>query len=504
MARPSIVRDYGTEVLRIGSTLARGFILTPVLIASFGDEGFGLWKFIETVMIYVAFLEPCVRGALSRFLAVSVGQADRKTAARVLASSVLILFPIIVAMIVVVMAFAPWIIERSQPGDPGLARSGVLALRLLAVGAMFASIAGYATAMLQSLRRFDLANAVGVPMMWCGLGAGLLVLWFGGGLVEMALVGLLQSVISAVLSSILAVRLCIVESVIDRASLRPAWIGDLAGFSAKSAVARLGDLFRTDSTMLLLGVLVSLEVAAMFAAVDTLRRIAVQLMVSLADTSSPRLATVVTDEAELRRRLDSMLKIMGAISVTVAGGLALFGTDFLRLWLGDITRDPLVPYIVFLLACSMFSDGPRMVIQRSLRVRNRVGLVATGSLVEGIAVLLLGAILAPRYHALGVVLSRVVVSVTFALVALPMLFGSVAGVSRSEFWLHGVLRPLAAFALPGILCAWLLSAVRPEDWGEFMLVAAAGGLATIASVAMFGFEAEMRREVLNRFGLLRD
>ena len=472
-----------------------------MVIASFGDEGFGLWKIIESVMFYVVFLEPCIRGGLSRFLALSIGRKDKTEASRVLATSAVVLLPIVITVSTSVFLLAPVIAQSFKPDNASLAADATRALQILAIASIASSIGGFAAATLQSMRRFDLVNAVGVPILWANLVASLIVLRFGGGLADFALVALIQSLVTSLIYIIFAIQDLFATNAIEPRSLRPKWNKELARFLSNSAVAKLGDLLRDNSTTLLLGWFVSLEAAAAFAAIDALRRIAMQGMVALADTSAPRLAHTLGDESALQQMLSPMLPIMGALSALISVGMAVFGTDFLRIWLGEIVAGQEVGVIVVMLSASMFMDGLRMVIQRSLRVRNNVGIITVNSILEGLLVIGLGACLATEYGMVGVVAVRIGVSITYATILLPLLFAPKAGVSRWEYWLKGVTRPLLVSAVPAMASVIVLRIVEPDNWGTFMIAVIPGGFLLLIALGLFGLGSKDRDAVWSRLGI---
>ena len=451
-------------------------------------------------MFYVAFLEPCLRGTLSRFFAYNIGRGDKAEASRVLATSAILLLPLMLIASALAFVFAPQVIESLRPDSQELGLDGTRALRILALGSCVAAVSGFASALLQSMRRFDLANVVGIPVLWIGLAVTLVVLKSGGGLAALALVSLVQSFVTLLINIVLSIRLIRESDVIDRRFLVPVWNPDFVRFVSNSAVARIGDLLRSNSTTLLVGWFVSLEAAALFAAIDSLRKIAFQGLVALVDTSAPRLAHSLEDEPALRTMLSSMLRMMGVISALVGVGVAIFGPDFLRIWLGEIVSSPQMPTIVFWMSAAMFMDGLRMVIQRSLRVRNRVGIIAIASILEGLVVLGLGSLLGEYYGLMGVVAARVFVSITYAAVVLPLLFAPLAGVSRREYWMRGMTRPLLVSIPPAMVCVLVLQVVKPESWGTFLLVLIPGGALLLVCTGSFGLDRGDKEAVRARLG----
>ena len=289
MRRASIVRDYGAEILRIGTMLAFGLILTPILLEDLGESTFGLWKFIQSVMLYVLVCEPAIRGAMGRFLAEAIGRDDRRDASRVVATATIILIPLVGIFAVVAAIVAPSIVGATIESTDPLYQEGVTALRVICIAAFVTTGAGVFGAILHAMKRFDLANVVLIPTQWLKLAVFILILFNDGGIVDLAWASLVLGGVTFILMATFVVWLLRGRSVLSRKDLRFARIPGFGRFLTFSAIAKCGDVLRIQTTMILIS-MASLKAAAIYGLVETIAKIGGMALVGFADTASPRLA----------------------------------------------------------------------------------------------------------------------------------------------------------------------------------------------------------------------
>lgn len=498
MRSASIVRDYGTELLRIGTMLVLGLVLTPILFRELGESGYGMWKFIQSIMFYVVVCEPALRGAMARFLAEAVGRKDISDASRVVGTSVAILVPLIALSALVAAILAPYIVNTTIKESDPLFLESVTTLRLIAM-ASFVSIGGAIIgAILHAMRRIDLANVLAIPLLWLKLIVFITVLFKGGGLVDLAWASLVLSLITLVISAVFLWLVLKEKAILSRAQLRPGRIPGFGRFVVFSSLAKIGDVLRIQSTLIVIASMASLEAAAIYGLVETISKLGGQALVGFADTASPRLARVASRTDEMRPMIGSLGTMLGAMSAAIAFGLLLLGVPFIRLWTNPVDEAGILEPMVQLVSITVMIGAARMVVGRSLRAQNRVGYIAGGQMVEGVCVAGLSVLLAFNIGVLGPIVARILVSGAYLLVGVPLFFRRAALVELRDYYVGCYLRPLVSAALGAIPLAIAVTYIQLDSWLALIGIGAPG-VAIMAFVIYFvGIDRVKRMEIRTR------
>ena len=69
-----MVRDSVATWLLTVASLVSGLIITPVILSSTGESGYGLWRILLLVIGYYGIFEVVVRSVVVRFLAIALAQ----------------------------------------------------------------------------------------------------------------------------------------------------------------------------------------------------------------------------------------------------------------------------------------------------------------------------------------------------------------------------------------------------------------------------------------------
>jgi len=497
MRRASIVRDFGAEMLRIGSMLALGLVLTPILLRDLGESGFGLWKFIQSVMFYVLVCEPALRGAMARFLAAAIGRDDRSDASRVVATGTAILVPIVGVFALAAVIAAPAIVGSTISSTDPLYQEGVTTLRVVSVGALITTGAGVLGAILHAMKRVDLANVVLIPGQWLKLLVFILILFNGGGIVELAWATLGLASVTLVLTGVLVTWTIKGRRLLSRKDLAIARIPGFGRFVVYSGLAKSGDVLRVQTTMILIS-MASLKAAAIYGLVETIAKIGGMAIVGFADTASPRLAMVSSRPNELRPMISALGAVLGLLNATVALGLILLGTQFIRLWAAPEDTMGLLEDLVLLMGVVTMISAGRMMIGRSLRAQNRVEYIAYGQIIEGVSCVILAIVLFTYMGVLGPIVARIVVTGVYLLLAAPWFMRRVALIGVRAYYWGCYARPLLAAAIGAIPLAVVVSLIAVDTWLLFVFLGLPGMAMIIATAFFLGLGSEHRAEVMLR------
>jgi O-antigen/teichoic acid export membrane protein len=382
-----------------------------------------------------------------------------------------------------------------------LFHESVTAIRLVTIATAITSISAFLGAILQAMRRIDLANLIGVPLLWLRFILFVVIALKGGGLVALGWANVAMSLFSLFWFVIFISRVLKGQGILSRSAIRPGRIHGLGRFIFYSGIAKLGDLIRNQSTILLLGLAAlggAPSVAAIFALVSTLTKTSSQAIVGFADSASPRLARFASSPDEMRPMIASFGAVLGAMFSAFAFAFFFLGAPFITLWAPpDDYMDLLVPFMQLVSAIFMVRAG-RMMINRPLRALNRMEYTGVGQLIESVLTLALAIILMLSMGVLGVLVARLAVSSVYLLIAAPLIMRKVALIEYRDYYWGCYCRPFLAAALGAIPLAIMVMNVKIDSWLTLVGVGFPGCVLMCVTIYFIGIDREKRREIMSR------
>lgn len=330
-----VLRNVLTNYLRFFSAGVIGFLLTPIMVHSLGDTGYGLWVTIFSLTGYFGLFDQGIRPSLVRYVSRDHARGDRDGLSRTL-SSAMVLYTAVglvtfAASVAVAMTCDRWF--HLAPAHVATARAVVmLAGGSLALGFPL----GVFGAALSGLQRYDLANAIGIGIGVLRALAFVLVLKLHGGLLGLAWASLAINLLGHGLSWLALARvlpaLPIGARFVDRGHL--GLIGSYSGFAFVGALAS-SIAFQTDALVItaFIGAALVTPFALAAGLVDNARSLVHSATWVLSPTASE------LDTLGERHKLHALLLTGSKYSVLVSWpvlfGLVVFGDNLIRTWVGD-------------------------------------------------------------------------------------------------------------------------------------------------------------------------
>lgn len=435
----NVLASWGAFAL---SALA-GLFLSPFVVARLGSEAYGLWTVVGSLTSSLGILDLGMRSAVVRFVSRHHARADHAAASET-AGHLQVLYTL-AAMVAVaaglVLAYAmPAIFDVPAR----LVREGRTAL-LLAVLSLAVNLVGSVTiGVLMAVDRLDIVGFGDVSYEACRIAGVLLVLGSGGGIAQLASVGLVLSV-----CRLLALRVAMHRVYPE---LRPAWrwpertsLTAIVDVSFFSTVIYASATLASQAGTLIIGATLPLTLAAYYAVGGTLPEYALALNRPIAQTVHPRASRLdaLGDADGLRSLILATGRFSALVLLPVILTFLVRGKTFIGIWQGAEFREP-AGTVLGIIAIGTLFAGPRHVIQAAFvgSGRHRVlGLWYVGeALVRILATFLLVRVLGLT----GAAWAAIAPSALMALGVLPRLcrqhFGIPAGVLLRTIWL----RPLLA------------------------------------------------------------
>jgi O-antigen/teichoic acid export membrane protein len=329
-----VLRNISTNYLRMAVSVVVGIVLTPIMVHTLGDSGYGLWVTIFSLTGYFGLMDQGIRPSLVRYVSQHHTQGDTEALSRTLSSAATLYGSVglltLLATFVVAANFGTWF--RIGPEHVDVARHVVMVSGLsLAVGFPL----GVFGATLSGLQRYDIANAIGIGISLLRVAAFVVVLRMGGQLVELAWCSLALNLLGHGLSMLFVFRLLprvrFLPRFVDRSTLER--IGSYSGFAFVGALATT-ITFQTDA--LVITAFMGAAAVTPFALAASLVNQCRQLVYAATWVLSPTASELET-RGELGK-LQAMLMLGSKYGVLVSWpvliALVIFGPNVLTTWVG--------------------------------------------------------------------------------------------------------------------------------------------------------------------------
>lgn len=330
-----VLRNIGTNYLRMVVALFVGLVLTPIMVHTLGDTGYGLWVTIFALTGYFGLMDQGLRPSLVRYVSRHQAESDELALSRTLSTAAALYGSVglltLVATAIVAANFASWFAIGAEHVET--ARVVVLVSGLsLALGFPL----GVFGATLSGLQRYDIANTIGIGIALLRVTAFIAVLRLGGGIVELAWCSLALNLLGHGISYACVRRLLpdVTFSVrhVERATLQR--IGSYSGYAFVGALATV-ITFQTDA-LVITGFLGAAAVTP-FALAASLVGQSRTLVQSATWVLSPTASEMETrgERHRLREMMISGSKYGVLISWPVLLAFLVFGPNVLTTWVGE-------------------------------------------------------------------------------------------------------------------------------------------------------------------------
>lgn len=475
-----LLRNIATNYLRFILMGLMGFVLTPLMVRWLGDGDYGLWVTIFSLTGYFGLFDQGIRPSLVRYVSRDHANGDVDGLSRTL-SGALALYGAagiltLIATIVATAYFPVWF--RIDPAHADTARATVLLSGLtLALGFPF----GVFGATLSGMQRYDIGNAIGILVGVARTVGFIVVLRLDGGLVGLAAVSLVLSLVGHALSTVFALRLLpgvrLAWNRVGRHHL--AMIGSYGGFAFIGALAN-SVTFQADALVItaLLGAAQVTPFALAAGLIDSVR----SLVYSATFVLSPTASELETkgEAGKLHAMMIAGSKYSVLLSWPVLFGLIVFGENLLVTWVGPGYGSAAV--LITILAVPTLLSLPQSATCSVLYGISRHKGVVALSLLNAATNLGLSLLWAVPYGLVGVALGTAVPLGVIGGVAM-MVFGCRAlALPLPRYLWEGIGRPglaALAFLVPAVAVQWRF---HPTGWVP-LFAACAGSWVVFAAVA---------------------
>jgi len=497
----NLVGQFGRNIfsswVSLGIRVILVFLVNPFIIHTLGNERYGVWILVISILNYVVILDLGIKQALVRFISKFLGTDDYDKINSLLSAAFFaygIISLLVVGITFVLSFFAlGWL---QIPGE--YLYQGRVALVIMGVNAAMGFIMVCRGDSLGAFHRYDIVYGLMILEDILRTAAIIILLKSGYGLIPFALAFLVFSqmklIIGAGFLKKLFPRVKVGIRKANRESARKLFKYGLISFFISVAW-----LFISNTDNVLIGYFLNASAVTKY---SIAAGFIVYLRAFIHAVSFPLRPVISHYEAQdkignIRFIYTRGTKFFYFITFIIAGITLIFGDHLIRLWMGpgyeesaQILKILIVPAAIFLpqaIAASIMYGIDKH--------RNLLYII----IAEGLLNVILSVILVGKYGLAGIAYGTVIPQVIIYLLVVPVNIKSILEISLTRFYISLLYSAAAALGV-SYLAGYLLTSLRePTGWPLFF-----GEVFVVALVSLMGgFFLFDREEAKTIFGRLR-
>lgn len=391
--------------------------MLPFLVGTLGDERYGVWVIIGSIIGFYGLLDFGMSSAINRFLVRAI-HSDNKdsvniaiTTAMVLFSGIGILSLLVTSVIVII---APLFIEDSNNISIFQQTIFILGISL----ALTMPLSCY-SGVLSSKNRFDIISRIALLSLMCKTALIVYFISQGYGIVVMAIITLITNLLSQLVIIYYAMKQ-IPEIKVQLSFFSKQKIKEYFHYGKYTYVAKIGGALRFSIDNLVVGAMIGSGVVTHYAISSALINYFGQTMTSIFGVIGPTLNKYhKLGQWDKLRGVFNAATVACAILASLIGGLIVtLGKPFIQMWMGSGYEDSYV--VLTILAPAMvlaFSQRPSVSILYAIA---RHDFFAKLNILEAISNLFLSLVLVQYYGLYGVALGTAIPMIISKLIFQPV------------------------------------------------------------------------------------
>ena len=422
------------------------FILTPVIIAQIGMDGYGVWTLVFSVAAYVEMTNVSLGLAYTKFTAECVRHRRYDELTHIIGSGMSVVGSVAVVGLLLAWLFGEPLLEALNV-PPHMVGDAAIALLIVTGMLLLRMTVGCTLEILAGLQRIDLTYRLYVLASIVDFAVTLPLLLMGWGLVGLA-VGHAVGQITINIAAYSMVRQRLPEVRISPRYVSRDGIRKIVSVGGRFQMLSVVNTVVMQGAKMFISWLVGVEWVGIYELADKLIKLGRTASEAVIAPLMPAFASLQAGGDQLRERL---LFLKGSKANVLLGGvsfafLGLFATPILHLWTGETV--PAAAWTLKVLAFSEVALLLTSIVSSSLRAQGRVRLEFTFAMLSTGMFLALLVPLGTSFGYEGLIVARLVAQVLGAVWYLRAFF-RFSGLSWGEY-LRGTRIPRLAVLLAAI------------------------------------------------------
>lgn len=500
----SVLRSIASSWLGLGVGIGIAFVLSPFVVNRLGAAWYGVWAVAAQFTGYLYLLDFGVRESVVRYTSKYVARSQGLQLNRVLTAAVLLYAPAAFLALAATSLFV-WRVPYWFSLEPHYWRDTRLAVGFAGATIAQTFLLNVFTGIILGLRRWDLANVMGIAAHVGRAGLIVFFLLRGHGIVAVAAIQACVALASGIANMVVALVLLHRQGMTFRlVTLSRRRFSRLTtkifGYGFFVVVNNIGEKVIHATDAMVVGLFLPIASVAYYAIAGSLIGYARALLGATTQVFSPLASHfhAVRQQRELHDAFLLGVTITVLTAAPIAGGFIVLGREFVGLWMGSEFAYP-SSQVLSSLAIALAVGSPQFVISSVLYGISRHRLIAVLRAAEAAANLALSLWLVHIFGLIGVALGTVLPHVTIVVFVLPYFACRAVGVSLRAYYFVAYIRPAIALA-PFLLAAVWFHHLLPATSLLMFFLKTATLLVVVYLPSAFGLglNADQRRTITSR------
>lgn len=416
-----VLKSSGFRVVQTLVTVVIGFLMMPFLISTLGENLYGLWIVIGSVVGTYYLLDIGFSQAITRYVAKYIHQKNAAAANRVI-NTALVLYSVLGILVLFISIIAASIGVESLMKD---SQHVSLAQVLLVISGLTLALEFPAKSFPGIVSAYMRYDFIALMRMIKTIADALLIYCFlklGYGLVAMAVITMITGLCSTAMyvrfTSRLFGELAFSKRYVDLATLK-----DVFHFSKWVCVIDVNNMLRGKMDIWFIAFFQSNAILTVYYVAVRLTEYALQFLTQATGITGPIFTEYYAKEEyeKLRQSVIAFIKLDVLLGVSFFTGFYLVGESFIRLWMGSEFAYSEAYLCLIVLAVGKFSAYFSSPLQSLLMTMNRHNFSAWTSMVETVGSVVLLWLLVPQHGIVGAALAITIPGVIGRLIIVPVL-----------------------------------------------------------------------------------
>jgi O-antigen/teichoic acid export membrane protein len=318
-----------------GAPLLVAVFCIPVLIRGLGTDRFGLLTLTWTVIGYATLFDVGLGRALTQLVARKLGAGEDDEVPKLVWTSLLLMLLLGLLGTVVVVLITPWLTNRVLHVGGLLQRETLRSFYLLGLSIPVVTSTAGLRGLLEAQQRFDLVNALRIPMGVFMFAGPMLVLPFSTSLLSIVALLVVGRVIAWVAHLLLCLR--VVPMLRERVVWHRAAVGPLLRFGGWMTVTNVVGPVMVTMDRFLIGALLSVSAVAYYTAPYEMVTRLWLIPGAMVGVMFPAFSTSFEqDRGRTRRLYARSLTYLVLVLFPLVLLVVVFARNGLKLWLGAV------------------------------------------------------------------------------------------------------------------------------------------------------------------------
>mgnify|MGYP001182256870 CR=1 FL=1 len=453
--------------------MALVFLVNPYIIHSLGNQLYGVWVLVFSIINYMTILDLGLQQALVRYISKFLGLNDYDKVNSILNTSFLI-YSLIGAAVIIITFVLSYFSMHWFNIPPEYIDEGKGALFIIGINTALTFIMLPWGGSLGAFHRYDIANGIAVVEDISRTVLIVILLKTGHGIVSLAGAFLLFTIFRLAVSAVFLRKLH-PPIKFGRSFVRRETMRLLFGYGMISFLISVAWLLIANTDSVVIGYFLNTSAVTIYAVavavIAALRNIIHAVSFPLRPLVSHYDAT--GDTEKIRFIFLKGTQYLYFLTFIAAGGVLILAPDFIRLWMGpgyeqsaEILKILIVPAAIYF---------PNAIGNSVLYAIERHRTILYLNLAEGIINLTLSIILVQKIGLLGVVYGTIISQVIIYFFVMPVVVAPILKFNLRHFYFSILKAASWAFGMTAGLAYLWRTFLTPENWGKFIIIALIAG-----------------------------